>query len=123
MNMTQRKKEKLSHLKTLVAVACADREIDPSEDEMIRIVMDREGLTQEDYNMCLHNPEAIELMPPMDNAVKQTYLTDMIILMMADSNYADSEISLCHQAAALLGIPAEDIYAVVENVLETLRHK
>lgn len=123
MDTTQLQKEKLSHLKALIALECADSRIDLSEHEMIKIVMEREGLTHEDYNRCLHAPESIELAPPTDDSIKQLYLTDMIVLMMADSDYADSEIALCHQAAKMLGFPTEKIYAVVENALETLRHK
>lgn len=120
--MTQRQKEKLSHLKSLVALACADSRIDQSEHEMIRIVMEREGLTQDDYNRCLHDPESIELTPPLLDDMKQLYLTDMVILMMADSYYDDTEIELCRQTAEMLDLPAEKMYTVVENVLNTLKH-
>ena len=60
MDTTQLQKEKLSHLKALIALACADSRIDLSEHEMIKIVMEREGLTHEDYNRCLHAPESID---------------------------------------------------------------
>lgn len=114
-------KEKLSHLKNLIALSMADGKLEKAELAAISAVISREGMTQEDLERCINNPKSIEFVPPTSNSTKIQHLKDMVYLMMADGNIDDNEVMVCKITAEMLGFKHEVIDAIVFDTIEEIK--
>lgn len=117
------KKEKLSHLKNLVALSLADGKLKESELMAIATVMARENLTQEDFDKCMNDPASINLVIPVDDDTRLRYLRDMVILMMSDGDIDEKEMTVCKVTAKVLGYRHEIIDAMITDIIADLKHK
>ena len=114
-------REKLSHLKTLVALAVADGKVEKSELAAIATICRREGLTDADLKRCLDNPESISFVAPSDDKTKLEHLKDMVCLMMCDGNINENEFAVCKLTAEALGYKHEVIDAMILAIIEDLK--
>ncbi len=114
---------KLSHLKSLVAVALADGRFQKSEAAALATVMARDGLTPADLERCIKNPQSIEFVPPTSDEKRLECLHDMVILMMCDGNIDDDEIQLCKATAIALGYKHEVVDALVLATIEEMKNR
>lgn len=114
-------KEKLSHLKNLVAVAAADGKLEENEMAALATVMARDGLTTEDLERCFKDPKGIEFVPPQTNAQRVVYLKDMVLLMMCDGDINDRELALCKATAIALGFKHEIIDAMILDIIADIK--
>ncbi len=114
-------KEKLSHLKNLIALSMADGKLEKAELASISAVMSREGLTQEDLEKCINNPKSIDFVPPTSDDMRIRYLKDMVYLMMIDGNIDKNEIMVCKITAEMLGFRHEVIDAIVMDTIEEIK--
>lgn len=114
-------REKLSHLKNLMAVAFADGKLEKSEMTAIATVMARDGLTESDLKRCIENPEGIEFLPPKTDSQRIAYLKDMVLLMMCDGDIDDREIALCKVTAIALGFKQEVIDALIFDIINEIK--
>lgn len=117
---SREKREKLSHLKNLVAVAVADGKFQDSEVASIATIMHREGLTSADMEECLKNPQGIKFTPPESDTKRLMYLKDMVLLMMCDGNIDEKEMAVCKITARALGYKHEVVDALVLNIIAEL---
>ena len=120
---TQRNREKLSHLKNLVALSLADGKIQEPELVAIAAICSREGLTEDDLEKCLKAPESINFVPPTDEKTKIKYLKDMVMLMMVDGNIDDTEMLTCKLTAEALGFRHEIVDAMIINIIKDIKHE
>ena len=109
-------REKLSHLKNLVAVAFADGKLEDNEMAALATVMARDGLTPSDLERCIKKPQGIKFLPPEAPVQRVVYLKDMVLLMMCDGNIDDKELALCKATAIALGFKHE----VIDTMIWTL---
>jgi uncharacterized tellurite resistance protein B-like protein len=114
---SKEKKEKLSHLKRLVALSAADGQVTNQELVAIASICEREGLSANQFEKLVKNPSSIELVQPKDYATKIKYLTDLVYLMMCDGKIDKSEIALCKGAAKEMGLPPTIVYDLSEQLL------
>ena len=114
-------REKLSHLKNLVALACADGKFQESEIAAIASIMHRDGLTQADFERCFKNPHGIKFIPPETDEKRLMYLKDMVLLMMCDGHIDEKEMTVCKMTAIMLGYKHEVIDALVLAVIADLK--
>lgn len=114
-------REKLSHLKNLVAVAFADGKLDSREMGALAVVMARDGLTENDLRRCIEKPEGINFMPPESPEQRVTYLKDMVLLMMCDGEIDDRELALCKVTALALGFKHELIEALILDIIKDIK--
>lgn len=112
-----KKKAKLSHLKSLVALSMADGKVEKSELAAIAAVCSREGISESDFKKCIENPNSIEFNPPKDNETRIKYLRDMVVLMMCDGDIDDNEMLVCKMTAEALGFKHEVIDAMVLDII------
>ena len=75
-------REKLSHLKNLVAVAFADGKLEDNEMAALAAVMARDGLTPSDFERCIKKPKGIKFLPPETPEQRVVYLKDMVLRIM-----------------------------------------
>ena len=114
-------REKLSHLKNLVAVAFADGKLEDNEMAALATVMARDGLTPSDLERCIKKPQGIKFLPPETPVQRVVYLKDMVLLMMCDGNIDDKELALCKVTAIALGFKHEVIDAMIMDIIADIK--
>lgn len=114
-------REKLSHLKNLVAVAAADGKLENNEMAALATVMARDGLTPSDLERCIKNPKGIKFLPPESPEQRAVYLKDMVMLMMCDGDIDKRELALCKATAIALGFRHEVIDAMILDIIEDIK--
>lgn len=114
-------REKLSHLKNLVAVAAVDGKLEPNEMAALTTVMARDGLTPEDLERCVKNPKSIKFLPPESPEQRVIYLKDMVLLMMCDGDIDERELALCKATAIALGFKHEVIDAMIIDIIGDIK--
>ena len=114
-------REKLSHLKNLVAVAFADGKLEDNEMAALATVMARDGLTPSDLERCIKKPKGIKFLPPETPGQRVVYLKDMVLLMMCDGAIDDRELSLCKATAIALGFKHEVIDAMIMDIIADIK--
>lgn len=119
---SRKKQVKLSHLKSLVAMAMADGKVLKSELTTIAMICKREGLTDGDLQKCLKSPDSIEFTPPRDTETRLLYLRDMILVMMCDGDIDSNELHGCKLAAGALGFKPQIVEAMIGDIINDLRN-
>ena len=114
-------REKLSHLKNLVAVAFADGKLEDNEMAALATVMARDGLTPSDLERCIKKPQGIKFLPPETPDQRVVYLKDMVLLMMCDGNIDDKELALCKATAIALGFKHEVIDTMIMDIIADIK--
>ena len=114
-------REKLSHLKNLVAVAFADGKLEDNEMAALAAVMARDGLTPSDLERCIKKPKGIKFLPPETLGQRVIYLKDMVLLMMCDGDIDDREFALCKATAIALGFKHEVIDAMIMDIIADIK--
>lgn len=114
-------REKLSHLKNLVAVAFADGKLKDNEMAALAAVMARDGLTPSDLERCIKKPKGIKFLPPETPGQRVVYLKDMVLLMMCDGDIDDRELALCKATAIALGFKHEVIDAMIMEIIADIK--
>ena len=114
-------REKLSHLKNLVAVAFADGKLEDNEMAALATVMARDGLTPSDLERCIKKPKGIKFLPPETPGQRVVYLKDMVLLMMCDGNIDDKELALCKATAIALGFKHEVIDTMIMDIIADIK--
>lgn len=114
-------REKLSHLKNLVAVAFVDGKLEDNEMAALATVMARDGLTPSDLERCIKKPKGIKFLPPETPGQRVVYLKDMVLLMMCDGDIDDRELALCKATAIALGFKHEVIDAMIMDIIADIK--
>ena len=97
------KNEKLSHLKSIMAMALADGHISQEEKVLVAAICKREGLTMEDVTKCLD----CNIVYPTDADTRRKYLIDMLAVMVADGVIDDNEVLFFKVTARALNLEQE----------------
>ena len=123
MFINKSKREDLSHIKVLLALALADGKIDKAELAAIAAVCQREHISESELKRCLENPDSIEFEQPKDHETKVKYLRDMVCIMMADGDIDKNEFVLCKLTAETLGFRHEVIDAMILDIISDLKRE
>lgn len=119
---SRKKRVKLSHLKSLVAIALADGKVLKSELTTIAMICKREGLTEDDLQRCQKSPDSIEFTPPKDLETRILYLRDMVLVMMCDGDIDRNEMHGCKLAAIALGFKPQIVETMIGDIINDLRN-
>ena len=120
---SRKSRERLSHLRNLVAVAFADGKLEDNEMAALAIVMEREGLSSSDLERCINNPKDIKFIPPQTSEQRIAYLRDMVLLMMCDGDIDKREFALCKATAIALGFKHEIVDAIIMNIIADIKNQ
>lgn len=118
---SQAEKERLSHIKNLIALSLADGVVQKSEIAAIAAVASREGVSPQTVQELLNKPEKTQLVVPESDDKKVLYLRDMVLLMMADGNIDEEEMALCKLCASLFGYKQEVIDVMILKIISELK--
>ena len=119
---SRKKREKLSHLKSLVAIAMADGKVLKSELTTIAMICKREGLTEDDLQRCRNSPDSIDFTPPKDMGTRLRYLRDLVLVMICDGDIDRNEKHGCKLAAVALDFNPQIVEAMVGDIINDLRN-
>lgn len=119
---SRKKREKLSHSKSLVAIAMADGKVLKSELTTIAMICKREGLTEDDLQRCQNSPDSIDFTPPKDMGTRLRYLRDLVLVMICGSDIDSNEMHGCKLAAIALGFNPQIVEAMVGDIINDLRN-
>lgn len=112
---------KLSHLKSLIAVMVADGKIQETEIASIATVLAREGLTPDDFNRIMANPNSVKFVMPRTEQDKVKYLRDMVALMIVDGDIDEREMKICLATAVAYGYRPEIVPALLHDIIERVK--
>lgn len=114
------KKKRLSHIRNLVALACADGSLDKNEMDLIFKIGVRAGLSPDELHRIFQRPDSIDFYPPDSFRERIEQLYDMVMVMMVDGELHDNEIALCKLTAIKLGFKHQIIDKMVHDTVEMI---
>ncbi|QTV04844.1 tellurite resistance TerB family protein [Faecalibacter bovis] len=110
------KKKKLSHISNLVYLASIDGHLDKRELDIINKIAQKLRLTNEDMERIFFRPNSVKFVIPIDNKEKVKQLSELVMLMLSDSNIDDRELLFCRAVADKLGF--KDI--IIDEILRII---
>jgi len=114
------KKKRLSHIRNLIALACADGSLDKSEMDLIFKIGVRAGLSPDELHRIFERPDSIAFYPPDSYRERIEQLYDMVMVMMVDGEFHKNEIALCKLTAIKLGFRHQVIDKIVHDTVEMI---
>jgi len=90
-------------LKVLIQLAVSDNMIADKEARLIHMIGQANGVSKDEIDGMIQNPEPIGSMENLTEDQKFEYLYNVIQLMKADGQVFKSEIAFCEQVAEKLG--------------------
>ena len=105
------KKQKLTHLKAVCALAIADGEVHEKESQYLLTTVKKLGLEKKDLDRLIKRPNSISFRFPTKIEDKLLLLNDLIQIMLIDNHIDDIEVELCEVISKSLGInvPIRDL--------------
>ena len=92
-----------NQINTLAQIAAVDGQIAEKELRFIRMIGSVNGMTQEEVDIIVADPEPMEDLPTLSDDQKFEYLYSVVQLMKADGQVFKSEINFCENLAERLG--------------------
>jgi len=118
----EKNEQRLGQLKNLLLLAVADGRVTDEEIAVLAAVASREGLTPEQFNAVIDNPDSVQITLPQEEPERMLYLRDMVTLMMSDGEIDDEEKAICKVYAMALGYRATVVNELIDNITEELSH-
>ena len=110
-------KERLSHIKSLIALSMVDGKMQDAELWAIAEIGVREGVNPKEVERLLASPGRTELIVPDSYSKREQYLKDMVRLMISDGNIDDNEMAWCKMFAEAFGYEHEVIDAMLQDIV------
>jgi uncharacterized tellurite resistance protein B-like protein len=114
------KKRRLSHMRNLIALACADGSIEESELNLIFKMGARSGLTTSELKRIMERPDSISFYPPASDREQVEQLYDMVLVMMVNGELHENEIAFCKITALRLGFNARIIDKMIKVTIDLI---
>lgn len=114
-------KVRLGQIKNLLMLAMADGRIDEDELAMIAMVAVREGMSAEQFDALIDDPDSVRIEIPEDYDTRARYLRDMVELMMIDGEIHENELNICQVYAVALGFNPSTVEDTVIEIINTMK--
>ncbi|MGC8865791.1 MAG: TerB family tellurite resistance protein [Bacteroidales bacterium] len=114
------KRERMSYVLNLWAVAAADGHLEDEERDLIFHIAARHGITSEEFKRILTRPESISFTPPETVMGQIEQLMDMVMVMLVDGEIDEREYRLCKTIARRLGFRQEVIDAMIRAIVDAI---
>jgi uncharacterized tellurite resistance protein B-like protein len=115
------KKNRMSHMLNLLAVACADGKLEQSEIDLFLQIGNRIGVSNSELRRVIENPASVKLTAPDNDADRIALLYDMVLMMMVNGDIDENEILYCKNTALQLGFNSKVIDVIVAKVIEMVK--
>lgn len=117
------KRIKKGWLLGLIKMMFADKRVYPSEEILVEKRRKQWGLTVQDVEDVLRNPNAYPFIQPSTNKERVVAMLDFMTLMMIDGDINPKEVECCRSAAEALGIPRQLVDGVIEKARARIMSK
>jgi len=107
-----------SHFLNLYSLALADNEVDPSELEVLFEIGKHHGVSKEEIEKLLLNPDMIEASIPNDTLTKVQHLYDFVQIILADGVVDDREKAALRNFCQNFGFEEQHIPQIMEYLIE-----
>jgi uncharacterized tellurite resistance protein B-like protein len=115
------KKNRMSHMLNLLAVACADGKFEQSEIDLFLQIGKRIGITEDELRRVIQNPGSVKLTAPDNDTDRIALLYDMVLMMMVNGDIDENEVLYCKNTAIRLGFNHKVIDVMVTKVIEMVK--
>ena len=108
--------DKKAELNVLINLAASDRKVADRESKLIQIIAKANGISKEEVDTMLSNPQPIGNISSLTNDEKFEHLYHLIQLMKMDGQVFRSEIVFCEQIADKLGFKKSVVGEISQHV-------
>ncbi|MBR5689457.1 MAG: TerB family tellurite resistance protein, partial [Prevotella sp.] len=116
--LSEEKKQKITHIMSLMAVISADGKVADEEASLLRAIAEREGLTDKEYSDILDGKKRnVKPTIPKNDEQKIQYLKDATAMMLIDGNLNPEELKLCVAIGKRLGLSAEKVSEIITDIV------
>ena len=95
--------DKKAELNVLINLAASDKNVADRESKLIHLIGQANGISKEEINVMLKNPQPIHSSSALTDDEKFEHLYNLIQLMKMDGQVFRSEVVFCEQIAEKLG--------------------
>ncbi len=114
------KKKRLSHIRNLIGLACADGTLEKVEMNMIFNIGVKSGLTPDELSRIFDRPDSISFFPPETFRERIEQLYDLVLVMLVNGEIHENEIEVCKAMAIRLGFKTTVIDQMVHNIMDSI---
>ncbi|MFD0998544.1 TerB family tellurite resistance protein [Ohtaekwangia kribbensis] len=108
--------DKKAELNVLINLAASDKKVADRESKLIQTIAKANGITKEEVDQMLSNPQPIGNINSLTNDEKFEHLYFLIQLMKMDGQVFRSEIVFCEHIAEKLGFKKAVVAEVSQHV-------
>jgi uncharacterized tellurite resistance protein B-like protein len=108
--------DKKAELNVLINLAASDKNVAERESKLIQAIAKANGITKEDVDQLMNNPQPIANMSSLTQDQKFEHLYHLIQLMKMDGQVFRSEIVFCEQIAGKLGYKKGVVAEISQHV-------
>ncbi|MEM9324507.1 MAG: TerB family tellurite resistance protein [Bacteroidota bacterium] len=105
-----------AQLSVLIGLANVDGDFDSEEKKLIHMLAKANGLSAEDVDQLIENPEPLPALSTMTDEDKFQYLYSIVQLMKIDNQVYLSEIKFCEDLAEKLGFKKKVIATLASRI-------
>jgi hypothetical protein len=114
---TKKTKSLKSHLANLVAIAKSDGNFSVAEKRLIFDIGVKNGLSTDEVKKIIRSDKPIELKVPDNDSERFDELYDLNLMMLADGEVTEDEISNCIELAEKLGFKKHITGVLVRRIV------
>jgi uncharacterized membrane protein YebE (DUF533 family) len=108
--------DKKAELNVLINLAASDHNVAEKESKLIHTIGKANGISTDEINQMLKNPQPISNLNTLTNDEKFTHLYYLIQLMKMDGQVFRSEVVFCEQIAEKLGYKKSVVGEISQHV-------
>ena len=108
--------DKKAELNVLINLAASDKNVAERESKLIHLIGQANGITKEEINQMLKNPQPIHNSSALTADEKFEHLYNLIQLMKMDGQVFRSEVVFCEQIAEKLGYKRAVVGEISQHV-------
>lgn len=116
MFRNEQQEQKLCKLRDLIVLAYADGKFTEDEKLYVCFILSKEGIDINDLPKVLNDTSSVRDAYPNTEEDRVKYITQMVMLMIADGECSEREINFCEFIAMKLGFNSEFIYELVASL-------
>lgn len=108
--------DKKAELNVLINLAASDKNVADRESKLIHLIAQANGISKEEVNQMLKNPQPIHNSSSLTPDEKFEHLYNLIQLMKMDGQVFRSEVVFCEQIAEKLGYKKSVVGEISQHV-------
>lgn len=112
-----------SHMKTLIEMAAADGNFDPTEYSLLKKIAKKNGISESQLKGIQANPESVVFELPTDKIERFHQFYDLVHMMTADGSIHSEEMKLCTLYAVKFGYPRGRSEELIDTIQSNIKYE